>query len=293
MFPNQHRSRPFLSKLAPTHSVSICGAGHSGSTLLGLVLDGHADVFYMGEGAKARYLHDERKILRKRVCKICGEGCPVWSTFEWNRDDPLYPQVARHVGRQLIVDSTKDPEWIRARTKELQASDSRARSTLLFLVRDGRAVINSRIRKYPDRDPEKQIRDWMEQIDRSRRLYAEHQGPKLRLRYEEFATNPKASLRRICTLLDLEFSVDMLKFDRHPHHPLGGNNGTQYLAARSMIASSGQAFVSVGERSRSYYEEHGSGIQLDLRWKVEMNPKHQELFERVAGLANRSIRWAE
>ena len=30
-----------------------------------------------------------------------------------------------------------------------------------------------------------------------------------------------------------------------------------------------------------------------VRWKVEMNPKHQELFERVAGLANRSIRWAE
>ena len=60
-------------------SVMICGAGHSGSTLLGMILGSHSQAFYMGEGGKARYLGDEKKPLRKRVCKICGEACPVWS----------------------------------------------------------------------------------------------------------------------------------------------------------------------------------------------------------------------
>lgn len=270
-------------------TLNLCGAGHSGSTLLGLVLGSHRRCFYIGEGAKVRYLGDESRPERKRVCKLCGPGCAVWSRFEWDRTRPLYAQIAAHVGRDVLVDSTKNPKWIRARVEETRAAGGRPH--LVLLLRDGRAVINSRLRKYPDRDAEQQIRDWMAQIERGRELFEQFEGPRLELRYETFATRPEQACRRLCELLQIEFESSMLRFQSYDHHPLGGNNGTQYQVARSRHEDPGDAFVSLGDRSREYYEEHEDAIRLDLRWQEEMQPQHLALFEQVAGRFNEPLAW--
>lgn len=272
----------------PITGISICGAGHSGSTLLGMVLGSADGAFYVGEGAKIRYLHDEKKPLKKRVCKICGEACEIWSKFHWDRSAPLYRQVASHTGSTIIVDSTKNPDWIAERTAELKASGDR--SVLVLLLRDGRAVINSRLRKYPERDPNQQIADWMAQVERSEALFDGFEGSKLRIRYEEFASDPETVTRRICDAAGIEFRADMLDFAARPHHPLGGNNGTQFLAARQQP---GDSFVSLPNRTRDYYKDHSGGISLDLRWKREMKPEHAALFDRVAGQFNTSLKWGE
>lgn len=277
--------------MAPGHritGISICGAGHSGSTLLGMVLGSARNAFYVGEGAKIRYLHDEKKPLKKRVCKICGEACEIWSDFHWNRDEPLYRQVAQHTNTSIIVDSTKNPDWIEARSAELNSSGDK--SVLVLLLRDGRAVINSRLRKYPDRDPEQQILDWMAQVERSEALYKSFDGPKIRVRYEEFASAPESVTRDICDAAGIPFDVEMLDFAARQHHPLGGNNGTQFLAARQQA---GDSFVSLPNRTRDYYKDHSGGISLDLRWKREMKPEHSALFEQVAGRFNTSLKWGE
>lgn len=272
-------------------TVSICGAGHSGSTLLGMILGSHSSAFYVGEGAKARNLGDAARPLRKRVCKICGETCPVWSTFRWDRDAGLYEQIAAHVGRSLIVDSTKDETWIAQRTAEVAGAGGQ--SALLLLVRDGRAVVNSRLRKYPDRDPQEQIRDWVAKMTGSERLFAAHDGPKLRVRYEELARSTDRVVRDICDRLGIAFEPAMLDFAATPHHVLGGNSGTQFIAARSRFDDPGDAFVSLGDRTRHYYENHSGGIELDLRWRDELSAPHLALFEQIAGQANIPFKWGE
>ncbi len=267
----------------------ICGAGHSGSTLLGLLLDSHSRCFYMGEGGKVRYLGDERKALRKRACKICGDRCEVWSRFQWNEANALYPQVADHVGASVIVDSTKNVAWLRERIDEAQ----RAGVTLhlLMLLRDGRAVMNSRFRKYPERDAETQIRAWMTQIEATRSLFDTFTGNKSLIRYEQLATQPENVMTQLCRSLGLRFEPAMICFDQFAHHPLGGNNGTQYLATRARDGRPGGTTVSVGERSRGYYQRHPAGIQLDLRWQQELDEEHRALFDRVAGDFNEPIAW--
>ena len=50
----------------------IIGAGHSGSTLLGMMLGAHSSVFYAGEAKKSVFLGDPTKPKRKRECKLCG-----------------------------------------------------------------------------------------------------------------------------------------------------------------------------------------------------------------------------
>jgi len=269
--------------------VMICGAGHSGSTLLGMILGGIPGAFYMGEGGKARYLHDEKKPLRKRVCKICGPACPVWPNFHWDRERALYPQVAKHVDAALIIDSTKDTNWIIERAQELR--DGHSQPYLIFLTRDGRAVINSRIRKYPDRDPQAQIDSWVDQITNSQALFDAFDGPKLKLRYEDLATNPEDTAKQLCEFLGETYDPAMLDFQGNEQHPLGGNSGTQYVAARGQLDDPEQAFVTLTDRTRSYYEKHSGDISLDLRWKTEMSEAHLAQFNTSAGAFNQSMAW--
>lgn len=272
-------------------AVMICGAGHSGSTLLGMVLGSHSDTFYMGEGGKARYLGDEKKPLRKRVCKICGEDCPVWAGFQWDGSTPLYAQVAAHVGKSVIIDSTKDERWIETRAAEVRAGGGTP--VLLLLSRDGRAVVNSRLRKYPDRDPAEQIQAWVDKMATSQALFDAFDGPKMRIRYEDLAENTEATLKALCDLIGLDYQPAMANFAAVEHHVLGGNSGTQFIAARSRYEDLGDAFVSLGSRTRDYYENHSGEIELDLRWMQEMKPEHRALFEQMAATANAPFRWGD
>jgi len=275
------RSRP--------SAVMICGAGHSGSTLLGMILGSHTDAFYMGEGGKARYLGDEKKPLRKRVCKICGEDCPVWAGFEWDGETPLYSKVAAHVGKSVIIDSTKDENWIQARSTEVRSAAGKA--VLLLLSRDGRAVVNSRLRKYPERDAGGQIQAWVDKMASAQALFDAFDGPKMHVRYEDLAENSGATIESLCGLIGLDYQPAMADFSAVEHHVLGGNSGTQFIAARSRYEDPDDAFVSLGSRTRDYYENHSGEIELDLRWKTEMKPEHLALFEQMAATANAPFQW--
>lgn len=266
------------------NSIFICGAGHSGSTLLGMVLGGANGAFYAGELAKVRYLNDRSKPLRKRACKICGDDCPVWSGFEWAPGAPLHAAIAARTGADVVIDTTKRADWIEARAAETRAAGGTA--GLIFLQRDGRAVINSRIRKYPDRDPATQIGQWLEQMDCAERLFERFEGPKIAVRYEAFATRPEAETRRICSALRLPYDPAMLDYEARAHHPLGGNSGTQFVAARE----TGKR-VDLGEARRDYYARHPGGIRLDRRWLSELSDNHAALFATLAGRANAAYEW--
>lgn len=267
--------------------VAIAGAGHSGSTLLGLVLGSHDDAFYAGEAKKTTFFGDENKPLRKRVCKICGPECEVWSRFVSPPTPDLFEHIARITSRTVVVDSTKKPDWIRARRAELDAAGVPHR--LLFLTRDGRAVVNSRLRKHPDHDPVALVDRWLAQIDETEALARERPDDTMRVRYEELATRPEATLRRVCAFLGLAFDEAMLRYESHRHHPLGGNTGTQSVVARAAAIESGLARVP--ERSRAYYEDLRGGFQIDLRWRDELPADVRHLFERRAGAQNKPFRW--
>jgi hypothetical protein len=269
-------------------AVSICGAGHSGSTLLGLVLGSHSSAFYAGEAKKSLFIGDERKPLRKRVCKFCGEDCPVWggTHFAVPPQPDLYEQLARLTGCGVVIDSTKDVGWIRARAEELDRGGVPQRR--VFLSRDGRAVVNSRLRKY-GLAPAAAIDEWLAQVRATEALLAERPGDVIRVRYEELATAPEATVRRLCDALSLAYEPDMLRYEARAHHPLGGNTGTQ-----SVVARAGQVaapLAAIPERSRGYYEGLSGGFRLDLRWQRELSEEVRRLFEERAGSVNEPFRW--
>ena len=139
----------------------VGGAGHSGSTLLGLVLGAHPQVFYAGEANKSRGLGDASVELRKRTCKVCGESCRVWSTISASEPD-LYEALSLRTGRSVIADSTKSIAWIDEQIGKLAARGVALH--LFFLGRDGRAVVASGLRKHPETSAQEHARAWVSQI---------------------------------------------------------------------------------------------------------------------------------
>ena len=268
-------------------TIAICAAGHSGSTLLGMVLGSHSAIFHAGEAKKSRFLDDPDKPLRKRVCKICGEGCPVWGELELPPRPDLYEALARRTGRPIVVDSTKDVDWIRERAEELDRLGVPHRR--VFLTRDGRAVVNSRLRKEPGRAPAVVVDEWVAQVRAVRALVEERPDEAITVRYEELATTPEPVVRRLCDFLGVPFEPGMLDYASHPHHVLGGNTGTQSVVARARGLDA--AFAEVPDRSRGYYADLDGGFRLDLRWRDELDAAARDVFERRAGSLNRAFAW--
>lgn len=272
------------------HNPTVCfiaGAGHSGSTLLGLALGAHPRIFYAGEARKSIFLGDENKPLRKRMCKVCGLDCPIWSGLKLDGEVDLYEALSRRSGRPVVVDSTKSIPWLETQTAMLDAR--KVSLVLVLLGRDGRAVLASGLRKYPDISAAEHARKWRAQMEATERFAQTFPGVVLRERYELFVTDPEASLRRLVEPLGVAFDSAMLDPFVAEHHPLGGNAGTQSLLTRAQTQPGGSLPISGAKRA--YYGGHPRAFVLDERWRTELSAEALAAFEAEAGETNRAYAW--
>lgn len=271
---------------------SVCfigGAGHSGSTLLGMSLGSHPQVFYAGEARKSIFFGNEKKPLRKRMCKVCGPTCEVWTKLDRQEDEDLYEALSRRTAKPIVIDSTKSLEWLYEQSA--LASSRGAKVHLIFLGRDGRAVISSGIRKYPEENVQEHTRKWMTQIEATEKFAASLQGTVARVRYEAFVTRPRETLTALAAMLGIEFDEAMLSPWTSEQHPLGGNAGTQSLIEGAQTRVGGALAISGAKKG--YYAEHPRGFVLDERWRGELTVEAQKTFESIAGEVNKNYAWPQ
>lgn len=263
--------------------VFICGAGHSGTTLLGLMLGAHPAVCFAGEAWNSTRLGTTDARGRTVGCNFCADGCPVWGSPLPSTGPDLYEVLARRCGRPVVVDSTKAVGWIEQQAALLPGAVHRH---LLVLARDGRAVVNSLLRKYPDARPAEVASEWVAQMRRTEDLAAGWPGAVSRLHYEDIATDPEDALSHLSTTLGLSFLPAMLDPWGGVQHPLGGNEGTQYIVARERAARTTGRTVALEPSKRAYYLGHPPAIVLDLRWREEMSEPALRAFDAIAGETN-------
>ncbi|MCP4035651.1 MAG: sulfotransferase [bacterium] len=223
--------------------IYITGLGHSGSTLLDLLLDSHSQTRSVGElaplSSAAREGHRE-SVLRKRRC-VCGAAskfeCPFWGEVDRrlrkehgtslleidvgapdrdafiHNNQVLYATLAAVSGCRFVIDSSKR----RRRLKRLIETGFDVRP--IHLVREPHGVVYSNVRKG---------RSWFDhtihynrQTIQTHRLLADHHH--LFVRYEDLATDPEATVRRIVAWLGLDFEPEQMQWNTAEHHNLAGN----------------------------------------------------------------------
>jgi len=268
--------------------IFICGAPHSGSTLLGLILGSHIQCFYAGEANKVKFLNSEDQ-QADRYCKICGPDCTIWGDFIYEENMNTYQWLSEKTLKLIIIDSTKNLDWVKSQIFKLKNTNFQI--YLIYLLRDGRAVINSRLRKYKNSEPQDIIDEWINHMEKTDKFYQNFSYHKKKVHYEELAINPDKIVKELCHFLGISYDADMLKYYNHKHHPLGGNIGTQSLIVKAQEEKLKNQHIHLSERNEYYYLDHPLSIKLDLRWVEELDPKIKDLFERKAGKINQPMKW--
>lgn len=258
----------------------IVGAGHSGSTLLGMVLNGPATNFYVGEGRKALNFGNSNLPEKKRSCRLCGPRCKIWSAVSGDQIADIYFSVSRLTGSQTLIDSTKRIGWVDQLGEAL--SGQAVSQSMIFIYRSPFAVINSRIRKYPNIDVDVHISKWADQVTSTLEHYKSFEGSKYILSYESFCESPVSYLSPFSSLLGVEIVESHLEFWKTEHHLLGANTGTQFVASRSAGVEAGaySTRLAAPARSSTFYERHPQAIRPDHRWKTELGNDARALIER-------------
>lgn len=295
--------------------VFTAGSGRGGTTLLNLILGSHSRGFALGE---LFGLPEQIEQTGGRPCRLCEDACPIWSAdfmdgilsrhwpgagqsaADWVAAmTPRWPALARRpsgpglyaelfgrIDADILFDSSKSLHWIDGRLAD-RRDWTEARPYLIVITRDGRAVVNSFLRKSPKVPVEEHIGNWQSRMARLEEMFAAFPADRrMRLSYEFLAQEPELAVRRICDVLGIAFEPGMLEYWRHEHHTLGGNKGTQYAMheARGAVGD-GQA---PRQARLDHYRQAGAGIQLDERWRDEMPPEALETFRKIAGAMNAS-----
>lgn len=224
--------------------VYIASLGHSGSTLLDLILGTHSSVVGVGEVGRAVEATATTDAAPSHGT-VCSCGYSAVDCRFWGR---LLPRIESEPGAsyarryQILLDAFGEafgPETILvdsskylgrlATLKDLDGIDLR----VLFLVRDVRSFTTSEIdtmgrRQAVGRDgrrwgPFATFRRWHAENHKTERFLVANRMPFFRLGYEELCLAPERIVPRICEFLDIGYEPVMLAPERSTSHVIRGN----------------------------------------------------------------------
>lgn len=238
--------------------VFILGTAYCGSTLLGNALNGHSQIAYAGEVSR---LPEFGVGEVEELCPVCasqGRPCTLWTRdfirqIQANGPGMVFDSYRQAAGgTPVVVDGSKHTNWFR----KVMAEGPRPRNPfVLIAVRTPFSFLDS-ARRRSGYDAWTAANIWRDTMFDILRTVAIHNVPHLIVRYEELATNPAASLGRVCDFLSLDFEEGMLEFWKKPLHSIGGNAGAlmwfDAFREQGTFATEADAKVARDYASRSF-----------------------------------------
>lgn len=218
--------------------IFIVGSGHCGSTLLELMLGAHGSVTSIGElqevdrGGETPIWNEflpfktPVEIVRGKVGSFFRfRNFNFYKTKEqvdervyqdWNEE--LFTQLSKKTGSSVIVDSSKNTERVDILSRRL-----REKALVVHLIRDGRGVTWSYLRKYP-RNILFALSVWFFSNIKVELFKLFSPSPVISIRYEDLVESPRKVLACVLSHVDLSYEEEVMKFGEveHSYH-IGGN----------------------------------------------------------------------
>ena len=237
---------PRVSAIEAPRIVFISCAGHSGSTLLDMLISSHPDVVSVGEVVRFSSAPNSRCACGRKAWE-----CPFWlavdevirgctgltlTDLQLTRGDPetfarhnlaLFDAVREVSGKRVIVDSSKRLDRLipLVASKELDVMPIR-------LVRNPHGVVHSHV---------KRGRDWRPYAEEyakghiQAKEYLRHR-PHIKVRYQRLVEDTPPTLARVMDGIGLEYDPDQLNWAGRLRHNMNGNRKVRY-ASDSTIRS--------------------------------------------------------
>ena len=265
----------------------ILGGGHSGSTVLSLVLGTAPQVFNAGE-LKLYHQHFTLEGHKEHSHCTCGASaphCPFWNQVEKLSPDleifydPGVKGYLRQFAKQLLPSHTisSEDDYVLIKNIFLTACEInssvkfildiskslprflhlRSRPQLevhpIFLVRDGRGYLNSYRKRHGNRGFFRWIAQWVAiNLSISLTLHLKKQ-PFLKISYDKLCRSPEQTISEINQFFGIQI----------PHDFLRAINGTEFhvRAANPKVLE----------------QKNFSGLELDEKWETELPTLHRLL----------------
>jgi hypothetical protein len=169
----------------------------------------------------------------------------------------VYDIIRELTGKRVLVDSSKH----HTKAVSLYQADP-AKTRILLLVRDGRGVFYSNVKRGFGR--RYSLNAWLKHYAHTFNLISRLVDPAhvVRVRYEDLIINTEKTLRDICEFVNLKFDPKMFDVNTVVHHNVNGND---------------MKFRPVSE------------LRLDEGWKSGLSEADMIYFDRYAGWLNRSL----
>jgi Sulfotransferase family len=282
-----------MSPADPPPAPFIVGVGRSGTTMLRLMLDSHRELtippetHFVPELIEAFGAH---RSSPEQLTEIVVSQ-RQWADFGLDRGElaqrlreaeasepgpalrAFYGLYAEHAGKPRWGDKT--PIYVES-MPEIQGALPEAR--FVHLIRDGRDVALSRVRRALDEPPPvwRIGENWKRRIESARRD-AEGLRHYLELRFEDLVEEPEANLRRVCEFLELGYDAAMLDYHERAEARL------QEIAG-DLPARGGKALRPGSERLAAHaLAKQPPRPDRIGAWREQMSPEDVAAFEEAAG----------
>lgn len=231
-----------MTRLVDRAIVVTC-LGHSGSTLLDLILGGHPKIIGLGEVFSATGWLSRRKSNPSDARCTCGQNaaeCRFWGPVAQSiRSAPNPPPEVRYrpvletfatvFGHDSIpVDISKNSKDRLRTINTIRSISPGTDIRAIHLIKDVRAFVVSRTdrdraKHFPIRPMLVLFWQWYLENRRIRRQFVGAGVPLMTLGYDELCLAPMDSVRRITDFLGLEPHPSMSDISRTSSHALRGN----------------------------------------------------------------------
>jgi len=233
--------------------VYLAGSGHSGSTLLDMILSAHSKIFGIGE---LYTLTMNRDFIPVCTCGDSFNECPFWSSVPpiikgydldigrkffnlllnkpiyYKKDDKFSEVIDKndYVAKRFAIYSklldSADASYVFDSSKDINQAeplldDPRVNVLLVHLVRDGRGVVWSYMKK--NRTFLTALRHWLFTNLKIEIVKLRNRNSFVTIRYEDLVRDPEDTIKKILTRLGLSFESKMLRFNECSQHQLSGN----------------------------------------------------------------------
>lgn len=222
-----------------TKIVYITGLGHSGTTLLNLMLGGNSQVYGTGEGFY--FFKQREEFLKSELVCTCNSSyhdCVFWADVEKEIRDNRVSSQEQYIqtlinscnrlpeGRKIVIDSSKSLKLLDQISK---LEDVEVK--VILLIKDVRSWSFSTRKKarsydyyrFRQHNYLRLFRTWFLENKKIEEHLKNNKYQYVKTTYEGICFAPQETLENLCEFIGIGYEERMLKPDRTEQHFINGN----------------------------------------------------------------------
>lgn len=237
--------------------INIFGAGHSGTTMLDLMLGNDKNSFSLGE--VNAWFRPYRKHHFRIICSCGEEFCPYWDKIKFFSENEFHRKTFDILNVDYLIDSSKNLNW--GIDNNIKLKDYNIEIFNILLYKNPINYIYSNWK----RGVKIEIAIYKYTNYYSR--FLKTNMPYVAIKYDELTQNTDDILNDLCLLTGQEFMEDKKLFWQKQHHHLFGS-----ISTRRQMESKNSTIISKQE-----YPEEFEKMIIKIQILLERNIKLQKV----------------